>query len=139
MSNLKKNLNDRIERMADGDGMGTDDPLMVEAILLLSRTLVDIRDSQGGPEHVADVHVRNIEVGTDWEGRRHNKKVEDHLSNIYWSINGGNECMGELVPSGEAKKFVAIIGVVSVIMFMFVVLALLRIGSILMSYHVVAS
>ncbi len=137
MSNLKKNLNDRIERMADGDGMGTDDPLMVNAMILLSRTLIDISENKS--ERVADVHVRNIEVGTDFEGRRHNKKVEDHLNNIYWSINGGNECMGELVPSGEAKKFVMFIGVLAVVMLTFVVLALLWIGSILMSYHVVAS
>lgn len=44
MANLKEELNKRIEKM--GEGLSTDDPLLADAIILISRTLIDIREDE---------------------------------------------------------------------------------------------
>lgn len=57
MSDLRGDLNRRIKKL--GEGVGTDDPLIADAILLISRTLVDIHDAESTGYGEVNVRLAN--------------------------------------------------------------------------------
>ena len=59
------NLNDRIRRLGEradvwGEALGTNDPLMLEAIILLSRTIADAADAQDRRHNELQSSLGNI-------------------------------------------------------------------------------
>lgn len=57
MADLRENLNNRIRKL--GEELGTTDPLVAEAILLISRTLVDIHDAESTENGEVNVRLAN--------------------------------------------------------------------------------
>ena len=102
MTDLKANLDSRIERM--GEGFGTNDPLLAEAVILIARTLVDISAVGKTVDGASRVH---LEDKLDYGFRNVMYRYEKNLENIASSardigrtaeINGlnGNDRISEL-------------------------------------------